>query len=129
MYVGPDHHTVLEDYFYIIKEHARNTFPPCPKPLRFIGRKVSEFKHEIFKIHFAGRRPEQSLTPFDLEILHRDSVLDNDDDIEYCQTSFNNPLVIYVPSDLTQDEYRVYTKVASDNLESNKQFGGHFNED
>ena len=33
-----------------------------------------------------------------------------------------------MPTDLNQDEYRVYTKIAIDNLESYKHFGGQFNE-
>jgi hypothetical protein len=64
------------------------------------------------------------LTDKDLEVLHNGQLLDNDDEIEYCFTQQSNPLIIYVPTDLTQEEFRDYTKIAISNLESFKHYNG-----
>lgn len=53
----------------------------------------------------------------DLEVIHGGKILDNDDELEYCFTQPHNPLVVYVPTDLTPDEFREHTKISIDNLE------------
>lgn len=60
---------VLEDFYYILKEHARRNHAEIPRTIRFTGRKISEFKQEIFKIHFPNKKPDQ-LCFNDLEVLH-----------------------------------------------------------
>ena len=60
----------------------------------------------------------------DLEVLHNGQILDNDDEIEYCFTQSTNPLIVYVPTDLTPEEFRDYSKIAISNLESFKHCGG-----
>ncbi|CDW88787.1 UNKNOWN [Stylonychia lemnae] len=117
--------SVLEDFFYIIKEQtARANHIPAPKKIRFTGRKVSEFKSQIYNATFRNQnRPEFTLQALDLEIIHNGLILDNEDELEYCLTTYYNPLIIYVPSDFNQEQYRMFTKIAIDNLENYKHFG------
>ena len=123
--------------------------------IRFTGRKISEFKHEIFIKNFANLRKAITssfshqthmeiqnginsaglgvqvaglgigcLTDRDLEVLYKGNILDNDDEMEYCFTHSTNPLIVYVPTDLTNEEFKEYTKLAISNLESYKHYGG-----
>eukprot|EP00347_Sterkiella_histriomuscorum_P006217 403353614 len=128
MYTGQQ---ILEDYTYVIKEHARQNHPIYPRLLRFTGRKVSEFKNEVYKQNLLYQKYDQTnmISPFDLEVMHNGQILENDDELEYCLTTQNNPLIIYVPTDFNTDEFRFCTKIAIDNLESYKHFGGPQNEE
>jgi hypothetical protein len=47
---------VLEDYYYILRDHSKRNTNEVPKQIRFTGRKISEFKHEIFIKNFAYLR-------------------------------------------------------------------------
>jgi hypothetical protein len=68
-----------------------------------------------------------SLNALDLEVLFNGQILDNDDEIEYFFTQQANPLIVYVPTDLSNDEFRDYTKITISNLESYKQSQGLVN--
>lgn len=67
------------------------------------------------------------LTALDLEVLFNGQLLENDDEIEYFFTQQNNPLIVYVPTDLSNDEFRDYTKITISMLESYKQSQGQIN--
>lgn len=108
---------MLEDYYFVIKEHARYNYSTVPQAIRFTGRKICEFKQEIFNRQFTGKA-DLNITDKDLEVLHSNCVLDNDDDLEYCLTTRENPLIIYVPTELTSTEYKQYTSQAMNNLEN-----------
>ena len=54
-------------------------------------------------------------------MIHDGKILDNDDELEYCITTQLQPLVVYIPSDFNQEEYRLFTKLAIDDLESYKR--------
>ena len=49
MYNG---HTVLEDYYYVFKTNLNQ--PQLPGKIRFTGRKISEFKNEIYRLNLYG---------------------------------------------------------------------------
>ena len=60
-------------------------------------------------------------------MLFNGQLLENDDEIEYFFTQQNNPLIVYVPTDLSNDEFRDYTKITISMLESYKQSQGQVN--
>lgn len=91
---------MLEDYWYVIKEHARTNYMSRPASIRFTGRKISEFKTEIFNRNFMGKL-DLTISDKDLEILHKSEIMDNDDDLEYCITTKDYPLIVYIPTELT----------------------------
>lgn len=49
--------------------------------------------------------------------------MDNDDELEYCLTTRENPLVVYVPTEYTTNEYKYYTNYSMANLWNYTYFG------
>lgn len=67
---------------------------------------------EIYNKHQMMKKGEYVLTDKDLEVLHGNQILDNDDDLEYYITSKDNPFIIYVPGELQLHEYKLCTNEA-----------------
>jgi hypothetical protein len=53
----------------------------------------------------------------DLEVVHTGRLLEDDEDLEYILTQPGNPLIVYVPTDLSPDEFREHTKLCIDEVE------------
>jgi hypothetical protein len=103
----------LEDYFYIVRDSPNrmadhfggNKHEPV-ETIRFTGRTIAEFKTQVFTKHYlstnklkelANVNAEHTLTDKDLYVLHKEEILADDFEIEYCLNTQYEPLIVYVP--------------------------------
>lgn len=114
---------MLEEYYYVIKQQARdhNHFPVS---IRFTGRTVAEFKNEIFTVEGALNQ-QPNITYRDLELIYNDrrnmQIMNDDDEMEYCISTPENPLIVFLPTELTMNEYKNYMTVALQSIDMYKR--------
>ena len=76
---------MLEDFFYFLRdEQQKQKGKPTPYQIRFHQKTVAEFKTTLFNTHYGHRALMLNITPKDLEIVYRNTILENDFDMEYC---------------------------------------------
>ena len=66
----------------------------------FTGRKLLEFKSEVFNDHLSNRAAELNITEKDLEIVYKGKMLDEEYEVEYCTNTDQHPLIVYAPIDM-----------------------------
>ena len=114
---------MLEEYYYVIKQQAREC-SSYPVAVRFTGRTVSEFKTEVFACE-PSLHSVPNITHRDLELIYNDRwnqhILGEDDEMEYCITTPENPLIVFLPTELSMNEYKNYMTVALQSIDMYKR--------
>lgn len=110
---------MLEEFYYMVKQQARENMHQAV-PIRFTGRTASEFKQEIFNIEPAVQAVT-NITFRDLELLYNNQILGDDDEMEYCLTTYEKPLLVFIPTELSMNEYKNYMTVALQSIDSYKR--------
>lgn len=112
----------LEDYTFILRDSPNRMADhnsargEVIDTIRFTGRTVAEFKHQVFTKHYlstnklrelANVNAEHTITDKDLYVLHREEILADDFEIEYCTNTHLDPLIVYVPADIDYAEFKL----------------------
>lgn len=85
-----------------------------------MGRTVAEFKQEIFNIDPIFQNL-QNICSRDLELIFNKKLMNDNDEMEYCLSTPANPLVIFLPTELTMNEYKNYMTVALSAIDQYKR--------
>lgn len=108
-------------YFFTVKQQSRHNFGQILQ-MQFGGKTVEDFKSEIFKLdHLISNK--QNLSFRDLEVIYNKQILAETDPIDQCISTFENPLVIFVPTDLTMQEYKNFMTVSLSSIDAYKRQG------
>jgi len=59
---------------------------------------------------------EHTLTDKDLYVLHKEEILADDFEIEYCLNTQYEPLIVYVPQDIDYAEFKLQAKYCCDRI-------------
>ena len=99
----------VDEFYYVLKMQARNIYNK-PVGIWFLGKTVAEFKKEIFCLDVNLQQiPNIDYTY--LEIIYKGGVLDDKEWMEYVLTSSHNPMTVFIPTELSIDEYKNYMTV------------------
>ncbi len=88
----------LEDYTFILRDSPNRMADQSHRgevvdTIRFTGRTIAEFKNLVFAKHYlstnklremANVNSEHTITDKDLYVLHKEEILNDDFEIEYC---------------------------------------------
>lgn len=77
---------MLEDFFYILRDEQAKVKQekPIVYQIRFHQKTIAEFKTTLFNQHYAHKAMSLKINPRDLEVIYRQSILENEFDMEYC---------------------------------------------